>query len=165
MTTTELLVAEMFTKANAVKQEDQRRTQHIKDVIEYTAQRVSAMIKKYSSGLQLLATTFQQIGWPMERSYFPGWTRPMFVTDGIAHKVGFVMDKPHNPNDSRILGLGIEAGGCDGDIDLLFDFDGKMISRGQVCEDGRAVHLNKFAKDFERFVEDVYKYATEYISK
>lgn len=93
---------------------------------------------------------------------------PQFVSDGIAHRLGFIVDS--NPFWNRDLldpvGLGIIGGGACGN-DIQFNEDGKLCEvfrcsgmPGNVGSwwDSDIRHLEEFVAGFDEFERKFYEY-------
>lgn len=120
-------------------------------------------IKEYAqdfNNLVTLANELQNNGFTLnDHGGSFGYTSS-FCTDGICHRVGFFTRNPWN-RKKEILGFGIENGGAWGDTDLMIDFDGNIITKGEVHSNGTCKSMETFVEHFpvfkERFLEYVDK--------
>lgn len=77
---------------------------------------------------------------------------PEFVTEWWSHCIGFYPDC--NPSHHRFLnlkGFGRMNGGACGNVDLIIDLDGNILSYGEIFSDGRMVDVIGFAEHFNDF--------------
>ncbi len=112
-----------------------------------------AKIKEYSQDfgdLVRLANELQDNGFSLNdiKSYWGD--RSSFCTDGIHHGVGFFVRDPFWGRRKEIIGFGIENGGAWGNVDLLIDFDGNVITKGEKCS-GKWVSMEHFVESFPKF--------------
>lgn len=84
------------------------------------------------------------------RSYFGDTSS--FCTDGITHSVGFFTRNAW-AQKKEIIGFGIECGGAWGNVDLLIDFDGNVITKGETYSNGKFVSMEKFVEEFPEFID------------
>lgn len=86
-----------------------------------------------------------------------------FITDGINHELGFFFE--YGKDDSPLLGIGIEGGGCDGH-DLVINANGEFVKNIDPYKKGYNYDgyydyrskYKKFIKDFDEFENKVYQY-------
>lgn len=112
-----------------------------------------AKIKQYSQdfdNLVTLADELQTNGFSLNDSRSNFGDTSSFCTDGIQHGVGFFTRNPW-AQVKEIIGFGIENGGAFGSIDLLIDFNGNVVTKGEVYGNGRLESIERFVKYFPDF--------------
>lgn len=102
--------------------------------------------------LATLANAMQDNGFSLNDESHLGMRQSSFCTNGIQHYTGFFTERPYNVVKD-IKGFGIECGGCDGNIDLFIDFDGNVITSGQVSGGGQFWTMERFVREFPTFKE------------
>lgn len=169
MTTTEML--------NAIREkkqfDDNKVSERKRKVCDKNARYMKMakqLIGMYGNDMMLIVNELQDSGFYLltdaEVNIGARWSE--FITNGISHKIGFYSETPkyYYRGRHKIVGFGIECGGCCGDEDLLFDLDGNILKYGERYSDGSMVTLYRFVDGFEEFVDDFYKYVEKnYIRK
>ena len=105
-----------------------------------------------------LGRTLLELGMPIGEKYYEcGFYYDKFVTDGIHHNIGFMINH-------RILeGIGIECGGCCGG-DLCVGADGNIIRglpfkyRDGSCVKGEHLKMKRLLDGFCEFERNVINY-------
>lgn len=115
----------------------------------------SDLVRKYGNDMFDIANELQENDFSIKD----------FFTDGISHRIGFFVKHPFEDRKQKILGIGIECGGCDGNIDLLISRDGEIISLGQVYKNGTMVTLTRFVNCFEDFKNRFYSHLNSNFAK
>lgn len=81
-----------------------------------------------------------------------GVRAPNFFCDRVNHKIGFYQLDPYNDINMYPIGIGIEAEGCDGQIDLCVTSDGVVHGRN-TDKNREEVHSSSVRiKDLETFL-------------
>lgn len=160
----------------------QERIERINGFATATAQKKDAERKAKESRIFALLTKVESFAPRMRelmkvaRSLRANWiplgkynsyhrTAPRFVSDGIEHRVGFIVDS--NPfwyqEKLNPVGFGIIGGGACGN-DIQFNEDGKLceVYRDNGMPgpwtDGDIRHLERFVKEFDEFERKFYEY-------
>ena len=87
---------------------------------------------------------------------------PRFISDGICHRFGFIVDgNPYRePHKCRAYGIGVKGGGCNGN-DFVVNDEGCIIEwNEQIFDEGIEKFMskfNQFEQDFFNFVDDLVK--------
>ena len=91
------------------------------------------------------------------------WERGTFVSNGISHKVGFILDK----KIEKIIAMGIINGGAYGYLDfytdghVIFSYDSDKNKR----EEPREYDMKRFLKEFDAFEKAFYEYVDKTIGQ
>lgn len=161
MTTSEMIKAIRNKSAEMKAMENEKAQRIFFKNMEYI-DKAKELIKEHGRDIMRVVNELQDNGFYLitKREMENGIHSSKWVTDGIRHNVGFVTTTPkHYYNgELNIIGFGIQCGGCDGNIDLTFDFDGNMVEHGQIFSDGRMITLYNFVDGFEDFVNGFYEY-------
>lgn len=159
---------EISDKLNAIRNKSveleqmQRRQEYVAAERENY---LRAKIKEYSkdfNDLVRLANELQDNGFSLNdhKSYWGD--RSTFCTDGIHHGTGFFVRNPFWGR-KEIVGFGIECGGAWGNVDLLIDFNGNVITKGEVYSNGKCVSMERFVENFPKFKARFLAYVDEII--
>ena len=81
-----------------------------------------------------------------------GGRAPNFFCDGVNHKIGFYQLKPYNDINMYPIGIGIEAGGGDGPVDLCVTSDGVVHGRDTNENSEEVASSSVRIKDLETFL-------------
>lgn len=85
-----------------------------------------------------------------EHPLYESYINTYFYTDHCLHRVGFYKDYKKNV----ITTMGIACGGCCGNIDLIIDKNGKVLSFNEES----LWSLERFVNTFDKFEEKFEKY-------
>lgn len=154
--TEELIAKIKQAKANRVEAIEKAKMREERMYDNYQAE--FSKLGERINTLITLGRTLLELGMPIGEKYYEhGFYYDKFVTDGIHHNIGFVINH-------RILeGIGIEGGGCCGG-DICVGADGNIIRglpfkyRDGSCVKGEHLKMKRLLDGFCEFERNVINY-------
>lgn len=161
MTTTEMINAIRNKSAENNALADEKARKIFSKNMKYI-DLAKELIQEHSKDLMRVVDELQKNGFYLltKSEESVGIHESKWVSNGISHRVGFITTTPKYYYNGKldIVGFGIINGGCCGNVDLVFDFEGNLLKQGQVFSDGRMDTLYRFVENFEDFVDEFYGY-------